>query len=43
MINKNIAAFCAAFERELGKSNDIENAIELACGYDFRNIDDYDA
>ena len=42
MINRNIAAFCAAFESELQSTNDVEKAIEIACSFDTQNLDDYD-
>lgn len=42
MINRNIAAFCAAFESELQSTNSIDSAIEIACSYDLANIDDYE-
>lgn len=42
MINRNIAAFCAAFESVLASTNDVEKAIEIECSMDNQNEFDYD-
>lgn len=42
MINKNIAAFCAAFESVLSSTNSVEKAIEIECSFDTQNLEDYD-
>lgn len=42
MINKNMCAFMAQFEKNLSNGMSIESAIEIACDFDNQNRDDYD-
>lgn len=42
MISKSMVDFMTQFESEM-KVNGIENAIEIECGKDLLNLDDYEA